>query len=177
MNDRAKRSPQLYSRKKIETFTYKDLGFPIVLIDVPMRKILGEWILDINLNILQQEVLKMLIHKATPLQAGELRFIRKYFEMTTTAFGEVFGVSHVAVLKWESGQLPALPMDVYIRMYVMDRLNAKDSDFGKLFHEVNMASLAQAKKKGRKEKPLSLNIKRRRLAHYTKSNPLDKTAC
>lgn len=152
--------------KKNETFMYTDLGFPIQLIDVPMRKILGEWCLDINLNIFQQEVLKMLIHKSTPLQAGELGFIRKYFEMTTTAFGKVFGVSHAAVIKWESGQLPAPPMDVYIRMYVMDRLNAKNADFGKLFHEVNMADLVQAKKERRKEKPLSLNVRHRRFAHH-----------
>lgn len=58
--------------------------------------------------------------------------------MTTTAFGEVFGVSHAAVIKWESGQLPAPPMNVYIRMYAMNRLNAKNEDFGKLFHEVSM---------------------------------------
>ena len=156
------------TEKKIETFTYTDLGFPIVLIDAPMRKILGEWVLDINLNILQQEVLKMLIHKPTPLQAGELCFIRKYFEMTTTAFGKVFGVSHVAVLKWESGQLPAPPMDVYIRMYAMDRLNAKNADFGKLFHEVSMTGLAQAKKERKKEKPLSLNVRLRRFAYPSK---------
>lgn len=156
------------TEKKIETYTYRDLGFPIQLIDVSMRKILGEWVLDINLNILQLEVLKMLIHKPTPLQAGELRFIRKYFEMTTTAFGEVFGVSHAAVIKWENGQLPAPPMDVYIRMYVMDRLNAKNADFGKLFHEVNMADLAQAKKERKKEKLLSLNVRHRRYAHHSK---------
>lgn len=154
--------------KKNETFTYTDLGFPIELVDVPMKKILGEWVLDINLNTLQLEVLKMLIHKSTPLQAGELRFIRKHFEMTTTAFGGVFGVSHAAVIKWESGQLPALPMDVYIRMYIMDRLNAKNADFGKLFHEVNMAGLVQAKKERRKDKLLSLNVRHRRFAHHSK---------
>ena len=156
------------SEKKNETFTYTDLGFLIELIDAPMRKILGEWVLDINLNILQLEVLKMLIHKPTPLQAGELRFIRKYFEMTTTAFGEVFGVSHAAVIKWESGQLPAPPMDIYIRMYIMNRLNAKNADFGKLFHEVNMAGLAQAKKERRKDKPLSLNVRHHRFTLHSK---------
>jgi DNA-binding XRE family transcriptional regulator len=140
------------TEKKIETFTYEDLGFPIQLIDVPMKKILGEWVLDINLNKFQLEVLKMLIHQTTPLLAAELRFIRKYFEMTTTAFGEVFGVSHAAVIKWEKGQLPALPMDVYIRMYVMDRLKAKSSDFGKLFHEVNWQVLHKQKKSQGKER-------------------------
>lgn len=157
------------TEKKIETFTYKALGFPIQLIDVPMRKIMGEWALDINLNILQLEVLKMLIHKPTPLQAEELRFIRKYFEMTTTAFGDVFGVSHAAVIKWENGHLPALPMDVYIRMYVMDRLKANNAEFVKLFHDVNIETLAQAKKSHRKGKLLSLNVRHRRFAHHFKN--------
>lgn len=158
------------NEKKIETFTYTDLGFPIELINAPMRKIMGEWILDIDLNVLQNEVLKMLIHKSTPLQAGELRFIRKYFEMTTTAFGAVFGVSHAAVIKWESGQLPAPPMDIYIRMYAMNCLNAKYEDFGKLFHEISMVELAQAKKERRMEKPLSLNVRHRRFAYRTKNS-------
>lgn len=155
--------------KTIETFTYTDLGFPIDLINAPMKKVLGEWVLDINLNVLQKEVLKRLIHKSTPLQAGELRFVRKYFEMTTTAFGNVFGVSHAAVIKWEGGQLPAPPMDVYIRMYAMNRLNAKNEDFGKLFHEVSMVALVQAKKERKKEKPLSLNVRHRRFAYCPKS--------
>ena len=149
------------SESKNETFTYEDLGFPIDLIDVPMKKILGEWVLDIDLNVFQFEVLKMVVHKPTPLQAAELRFIRKYFEMTTTAFGQVCGVSHAAVLKWESGQLPTPPIDVYIRMYVMDRLKAKDAEFGKLYHQVSVADLAEAKKNQVAGKRLSWSLRRR----------------
>lgn len=152
------------AEKKIETFTYRALGFPIQLVDAPMRKILGEWVLDINLNAFQLEVLKILIHKPDPLQAEELRFIRKYFEMTTTAFGDAFGVSHAAVIKWESGSLPAAPMDICIRMYVMDRLKAKNAEFVKLFHEVNVAMLSQAKKSRRKGKRLSVSLRHRRFA-------------
>lgn len=55
-------------RKKNETFKYTGLGFHIELIDASMKKIFGEWVLDINLNILQQEVLKILIHKPTPFK-------------------------------------------------------------------------------------------------------------
>lgn len=150
------------TEKRTETLIYKDLGFPIKLINVPMRKIMGEWVLDINLNTLQLEVLKLLIHQLTPLQAGQLRFIRKYFEMTTTAFGDIFGISHAAVIKWENGQLPTPAMDFYIRMYIMDRLKAKNDEFGKLFHEVDMATLAQAKKERKKTKPFILNIRRRK---------------
>lgn len=66
--------------------------------------------------------------------------------MTTSAFGKVFGVTHAAVIKWEGGQLPAPPMDLYIRMYALNGLKAKNEDFGKLFHEVSMTELVQAKR-------------------------------
>lgn len=151
--------------KKFETFTYDGLGFPIELIDAPMKKIYGEWTLDINLGKLQREVLNLLIYQPTALQSGELRFIRKYFEMTTTAFGEVFGVSHVAVLKWESGQLPAPAMDMYIRMFVMDRLNAANAAFGKLYHRISLASLAHSKKKRNGYKPFVLDVKKSTLSY------------
>lgn len=156
------------TEQKTETFTYTDLGIDVELIDAPLKKIFGEWVLDIDLNDLQLKVLQMLIRKPTPLQARELRFIRKYFEMTTTAFGKLLGVSHAAVIKWENGQLPAPPMDVYIRMYVMDRLDTKNADFIKLFHEINVSDLVKAKKERRKEKPLSVNLRHRRSRQSSK---------
>lgn len=153
------------TNKKLETFTYEGLGFPIELVNAPMKKVYGEWILDINLGKLQKEALNLLIHQPIPLQAGELRFIRKYFEMTTTAFGEVFGVSHVAVLKWENGQLPAPAMDMYIRMFVMDRLKATNSQFGKLYHQISLASLADSKRKRSVSKPFVLDVKKHELSY------------
>ena len=56
--------------RKFETFTYEDLGFPVKLTEAPLEKVFGEWILDINLNELQLEVLKLLIHQPIPLQGG-----------------------------------------------------------------------------------------------------------
>lgn len=145
--------------KKLETFVYEGLGFPIELINVPMKKVFGELVLDINLSKLQLKVLNMLVHKPTALQSGELRFIRKYFEMTTTSFGEVLGVTHAAVLKWENGQLPSPAMDMYIRMYVMDRLQVKNEEFGKLYHQVSLASLAKSRKKRMSFRPFVIDAK------------------
>lgn len=143
--------------RMVETYIYEGLGFPIELVNAPMKKVFGEWVLDVNLNQLQLKVLHLLVHKHSPLQAGELRFIRKYFEMTTTAFGEVFGMSHVAVLKWEGGQLPSAALDVYIRMFVMGQLRAKNEEFGKLYHQVSLAELAQSKKRKQAYEPLVLD--------------------
>jgi len=59
---------------KIETFLYEDLGFPILLVNAPLRKAFGEWVLDIVFNKLRKDALNYLIHKQTNLTGAELRF-------------------------------------------------------------------------------------------------------
>jgi DNA-binding transcriptional regulator YiaG len=90
--------------KKTETFVYNGLGFPVKLINVPMIKVLGKWAMNINLNKLQLAALRALLNKPSPLTGDELRFIRKFLNMSKAEFGEIFGVSHVAVGKWENGK-------------------------------------------------------------------------
>lgn len=151
--------------RKVETFTYEDLGFPIVLINCPMKKIFREWMLDINIAQLQINVLHSLVHKRSPLSKAELRFIRKYFEMTTTEFGKVFGVTHAAVLKWESGQTQLNPAtEIYIRLFVLDCLSSKNEDFGKLYHEISIADLVKKRRDKIDFEPLKINAKKQLLA-------------
>lgn len=129
--------------RKIETFLYEGLGFPILLVNAPLRKAFGEWVIDIDFNKLRRNVLNYLIHKQTNLTGPELRFIRKHLEMTTTEFGKVCGTSHVAVLKWESGENRISPTtDLYIRLFVLQKLHAKNADFRKLFEEISPEQLS-----------------------------------
>lgn len=135
--------------KKIrkETIIYEGLGFPIRLINVPMKEVFGELVLDINLGKLQRAITQALIYKKQPLIGCEVRFIRKYFEMTTTVFGEAFGVTHVAVLKWESGQSRIPPAtELCMRLFILDKFRAKDEEFGKLYHSISLQSLASSAK-------------------------------
>lgn len=85
--------------RKKESFIFEGFGFPIKLINVPMKKAAGEWCIDVNMNKLMIVALEVLIHKPIPLNGDELSFIRSYLQMTTTEFGKVFGVSHVASSK------------------------------------------------------------------------------
>jgi len=124
--------------KKIENILYEDLGFPILLLNCPMTKNFGEWFLDINLEKLQRAVLELLIRKPAPLAGNEIRFIRKYFELTTTDFGKLFGVSHSAVLKWEKGDIPQPTTDAFIRFFVLSKLHKQDDEFGKLYREMHL---------------------------------------
>jgi DNA-binding transcriptional regulator YiaG len=134
--------------RKRDTFIFEGLGFPIKLINVPMKKVFDEWCIDINMNKLMVVVLEALIHKPTALSPDELGFIRSYLEMTTTEFGKTFGVSHVAVLKWESGKNKiSASLDLCIRLYVLDFLKAKDKDFRALYKELNLQQLSKEPKK------------------------------
>ncbi len=87
--------------KKKETFIWEGLGFPIRLINAPMRKVFGEWILDINLENFQKIVLLTLARKSNSLSGAELRFIIDYLKMSTREFAQLFCVTHAAVIKWE----------------------------------------------------------------------------
>ena len=90
--------------RKTDTFVYKGLGIPVKLVNVPMKKVLGEWYMDINFNKLQLAVLHYLLYKPAPLNSDELRYIRKFLELSMTDFRKIFGVTHATVHKWENGK-------------------------------------------------------------------------
>ena len=87
---------------KRKTMIDRRFGFPVLLVDVPVRTLRGHQIVDINANVLQDTVLAMLVKKRGPLTGAEVRFIRLALEMTLANFGQLVGVSHAAVIKWEA---------------------------------------------------------------------------
>lgn len=133
--------------KKTKTFTFKGLGVPVKLINAPIIKLVGEWCIDIEMNKLMLLVLKEIIHKRVSLNGDELRYIRTYLEMTTTEFRKAFGVSHVAVLKWESEQNRMSPsLELCVRLYVLNHLRAKDKEFRALYNDINLQQLSKGPK-------------------------------
>lgn len=142
--------------RKVETFIYEGLGFPIELIDTPMKKVFGEWVIDVDMNALQMFVFKGLVHKLYPLTGGELKFMRKFLRMSTTEFGEQVGVTHAAVLKWEKEQAKIAPaQEIYIRMFLLNCL--KNQEILNFFGEITPKTLTQAK--DRNSPPFPVDIK------------------
>jgi DNA-binding transcriptional regulator YiaG len=132
--------------KKITTFVFQGFGFPITLVNAPMKKMLGEWVVDVDMTELQLVVLRALAYKPTRLTKDELRFIRKYLALTTTEFGKAFGVTHVSVLKWEKGQRVVTPStELCIRLHVLNHLHVKDKEFRVLYNTITLEKLAKAK--------------------------------
>lgn len=136
--------------KILKKYTYEGLGFPVLLKNVPTLRIRGEVVLDINYNDLQKAVLLHLCYKPVPLTGSEIKFIRAYLEMTLSEFGTQFGVSHVAVLKWEKrGNYYAkleTTTDVCIRLFIFSHLRSSGSAFRKLYDEIDIPKLAKYQK-------------------------------
>lgn len=153
-------------RTKIEkSYVYEGLGFPVHLTNVPMIVIRGEFTLNIDFNKLQKAVLMHLSHKKSPLTGSEIKFIRKYFSLTTAAFGNLFGYSHSAILKWENHENSiariAPTTEIYLRLYILDFLQKDALDFKELYHEIRIPDLAKYLKQSRDDSyvPISINAK------------------
>jgi len=131
-----------------KTFIFDGLGFPIKLTNVPMRKIVGEWCIDINMNQLMIVVLEALVHKPTSLAGDELSFIRSYLQMTPAQFGKIFGISRASVTKLENKKILMSPsLELCIRLYVLNFLKVKDKEFRALFNAVSLEQLSKNPRK------------------------------
>lgn len=134
--------------KKLGTLIYEGLGFPIRLINVPLKKVFGEWAIDINFNALQIVVLNILARKPTALTGKELRFIIDYLEMSTRDFAKLFGVTHTAVLKWEKEETRMNPStEVYLRLYLLDYLKVTDKEFRMTYLKIKPKNFAHSESK------------------------------
>lgn len=143
--------------KKRETIIFNGLGFPIRLVNVPMKKVFGEWVIDINFNILQETVLNILARKHSALTGKEIRFIIDYLEMSTREFAKLFGVTHAAVLKWENDLSKMNPStEAYLRLYILDYLKVSDKEFRKLYLEISPKNLHDQIE----DNPLEIDLKK-----------------
>ncbi len=137
-----------------KTIVYEGLGFPIKLINVPMRKLCGEWVMDIDMNKLQLFIFEQLIHKHSRLNGSEIKFMRKYLEISTTELGKKLGITHAAVLKWEKDQSKMSPaLEVYLRMFFLEVL--RNRDVLKIFEEIKPENLLDLSE----EKQFSIDMK------------------
>ena len=130
------------SEKIRKNLVYKGLGFPIKLIDVPMKKMFGDWVIDVDMTELQLVVLKALAYKPIQLSKKELKFIRHFLNLTTAEFGKIFGVTHSAVVQWENGKRNLSPsIEFCIRLYVLNHLHVKE--FRNLYNTISIEQLSQ----------------------------------
>lgn len=150
------------SSKKIKKTLYNGFGFPVLLINVSAKIIRGRIEPDINYRSLGAAVIAALCQKETPLTGHQVKFIRQYFELSLREFAEIFGLSHPAVLKWEShGDISAEispATEKALRLEAVFRLGLKEKDFYRIFADFkNLASKLQ-KAEVTREGPLQLVV-------------------
>ncbi len=109
-------------------FVYDGLGFPVILINVPVRDVRGVVVPDINYNTLRKLVLEDLSLKPSSLTGNELRFIRQFMGLTYTEFAKHFEAKSTEVIAWERAKdsiaRVAPSTKTYIRLYILQHLNA-----------------------------------------------------
>jgi len=124
-------------RKIQKVFVDTGFGFPVYLLNTPMVKVRGHWTPEIDYTRLQELVLQQLAHKAGRLTGAEIRFIRQAFELTLQQFAKRFGVSHVAVMKWEKAEESATVMgwssEKDIRMFILSKLSKTSDEVLRLY--------------------------------------------
>lgn len=132
-------------KKILDQFIDYGCGFPIMLRHVPMVKVEGKWVPNINYNKLEKIVSLMLCHKQVKLTGNEVRFIRFYLGMTLDAFAKRFGVKHPTVIKWEGFKDKhtnmSLGTEKDIRLCLMGHLTGK-KQICTLYNELASLSLS-----------------------------------
>ena len=148
--------------KKKETIIYNDFGFPITLVDVPIKMVMGEEILDIDMYKLQINVLRYLIFKPTPLTGPQLHFIRKFLKLSSKDFAKKLGVTHPTILAWEKEQAAiAATADLCVRIEIFKAI--QDEDLRRLITQVTAESLTTHKR----EKEEIIQIDQSQMASYS----------
>lgn len=144
-------------RKRINEFTTHVFGFPVVLINVPMVLIHGEWTPDLDYNKLGHAVMLALAKKPARLTGDEIRYLRSAWAMTLQEFGARFSVRHSAVIKWERAADKPTSMDWAtekdIVLEILRRAGVKPATFASAY-----AELAKSRPKIPQTKP-SLDVR------------------
>lgn len=143
---------------KRETFLYEGLGFPVLMVNVPMKKMLGEWVMDVNFAELQRIAMLSLAKKTVPLTGEEIRSIRHYLHMSTHKFAEELGVSHVAVLNWEcEDRKMNADTEIHMRLSLLNHLKVTDKEFRNAYKQLDRKIIA---KRNFERVPLEIDVEK-----------------
>lgn len=97
---------------KYETFVYEGLGFPIKIIECPMRKWGDEWLIDINMGALQRFMCEKLTQRPFLLTEKRFVFLKKFLELSTEEVEEKIGLSFDSLVGKKDIPFQVLPNEL-----------------------------------------------------------------
>jgi transcriptional regulator with XRE-family HTH domain len=136
-------------------------GFWMVILNAPVVRVMGEWYMDVDWNVVEETVFRALAEKPARLTGNEVRFIRKHRRVTLEAFAERFAVTRPVVLKWERAKdaptVMAWATERDIRLAVLDWSRCPAPEFKRAYE-----TLAQPPKKPPRTLKYDARIRSRR---------------
>lgn len=105
-----------------KTVKFNGFGFPVILLNAPMKIEHGEEIPNVNFNRLQDNLFQALLLKPSRLSGAEVKFLRHYLKLTQEAFSKTLKVERSLISKWESKDLKATGMSSHIEIFLRLKL-------------------------------------------------------
>jgi DNA-binding transcriptional regulator YiaG len=91
-------------RKNNSEALFYGFGFPVLLLNPPLKECDGELILDLDLKALADRFAAIVALKPARLTGNEIRFLRLHFQTTLDELGARLDVTRQAIIKWEKRQ-------------------------------------------------------------------------
>lgn len=91
-------------------------GFPIIIVNPKYRIVHGDKTLDINHNEIFRRIFVALLVKPGPFTGNEIKFLRRYLDMTQTEFSKRFLMKddHARISLWENRKDEPTGMEVIV---------------------------------------------------------------
>ena len=115
-----------------KTIKFNGFGFPVILVNVPMKIEYDDEIPDINFKRIQKQLFHALLHKPTRLSGAEVKFLRHHLALTQDQFSKILKVERSLISKWEGRVLKASGMSTHVEIFLrlkLTRLDNRSIDF------------------------------------------------
>lgn len=137
------------SSKVVPTYVYHGCGFPVTILNAPMKKFRDQWFLDIDTSVIDEKVAFQIAAQSARMTGKQTEFIRKWSSMTMREMAKILSVSHVAVHKWEQAGSKATLMDInterVFRAHIFIRLGFSPAKTLEIITTLNAKAKAMAR--------------------------------
>jgi len=124
-----------------KTMKFNGFGFPVILLNVPVKVEYGDEIPDINFKRMQEQLFQALLLKPSSLSGAEVKFLRHHLELTQDQFAKILKVERSLISKWEGKDLKVTGMSSHIEIFLRLKLaKLKDQNIDRDFAVIEPAT-------------------------------------